>query len=205
MSRARGTRHRANNAILGTIVGVSMAAAAGGLANLAHDQQDATPTSTGATPAIAASLFVPDPTLHPGAINTTLTKAKLCSSTFHTSSVRPPTSYTNKLKVLEIGNGGTITAPNGVTYTVKGEHLPGVIGDYELDHLISLEIGGNPTDPKNLWLEPWEHRGSHLAPAGSGAETKDHTENALHAEVCANKRSLKSAQQAIAKDWTTAK
>jgi hypothetical protein len=79
----------------------------------------------------------------------------LCSSGFTTKSVRPPTSYTNKLKNLEIG-------------------------DYELDHLISLEIGGNPVDPKNLWLQPWERRGARFLPAGEGAESKDVIENRLH-------------------------
>ena len=27
--------------------------------------------------------------------------------------------------------------------------------DYQEDHLISLELGGNPTDPRNLWPEPY--------------------------------------------------
>jgi len=26
--------------------------------------------------------------------------------------------------------------------------------DYEEDHLVPLEVGGNPHDPRNLWPEP---------------------------------------------------
>ena len=29
------------------------------------------------------------------------------------------------------------------------------MSDYQEDHLISLELGGNPTDPRNLWPEPY--------------------------------------------------
>jgi hypothetical protein len=128
----------------------------------------------------------------------------LCASGFTTKSVRPPTSYTNKLKKLEIGDGGPITAPDGTNYQVTGEHLPGTISDYELDHLVSLEIGGNPVDPKNLWLEPWERRGARFLTAGEGAESKDVIENRLHREVCAGTLPLQQAQQEIATDWTTA-
>ncbi len=179
----------------------------------------ATPTSTTSTPVTTptsqpvtsptgpethlTALVFPDPVLHPGAIDPTETKATLCAASFRTSSVRPSTSYTTRLKRLEIGNGGTITT-KGVTYRVIGELLPGAIGDYELDHLISLELGGNPTDPKNLWLEPWERRGEHLAAPGTGAESKDVLENRLHREICAGTVSLADAQREIASDWTTA-
>ena len=64
--------------------------------------------------------------------------------------------------------------------------------DYEEDHLISLEIGGNPTDPKNLWPEPY---------AKPGAHEKDQVENFLHSEICAGKITLQQAQISIVKDW----
>ena len=155
-------------------------------------------------PAPSALLF-PDPDLHPGVINPGLSATDLCAAGFTTKSIRPRTSYTNKLKSLEIGSGGQITDPNGVTYPVTGENLPGQVSDYELDHLISLELGGNPFDPKNLWMEPWERRGAEFASAGHGAESKDVVENRLHREVCAGQIALSDAQREIATDWTSAR
>lgn len=67
------------------------------------------------------------------------------------------------------------------------------LSDYEEDHLISLELGGSPTSPANLWPEP--HAGTY------GSFQKDKVENYLHAQVCAGKLSLASAQQEIATNW----
>jgi hypothetical protein len=158
-------------------------------------------------PALSTRLVFPDRTLHPGAINPNIDSVGLCSTGFRTSTIRPPVSYTDKLKQLELGGGGTITVPGGgPTYVVTGEHLPGKISDYELDHLIPLEIGGNPTDPRNLWMQPWERKGSPaLAAAGQGAESKDVVENRLHREVCNGTITLERAQGEIATDWETAK
>ena len=52
--------------------------------------------------------------------------------------MRPPTSYTNKLKVQGIAD-----------YGFKDKTL----GHYEEDHLIPLAVGGSPRSPKNLWPE----------------------------------------------------
>lgn len=62
----------------------------------------------------------------------------------------------------------------------------------EIDHLISLEIGGS-NDIKNLWPEPY-------APAPN-AHQKDLVENWLHREVCAGRMVLPMAQHQIATDW----
>jgi hypothetical protein len=69
-------------------------------------------------------------------------------------------------------------------------------GEYEVDHLISLELGGS-NDIRNLWpesyrTEPWN------------AHVKDKLEDRLHALVCAGKMSLPDAQKAIAGDWKSA-
>lgn len=67
--------------------------------------------------------------------------------------------------------------------------------DYEVDHLISLEIGGS-NDPKNLWPEPY---------AGTmGAHQKDILENKLHKMICDGTITPTAAQQAIASDWVAA-
>jgi hypothetical protein len=61
-------------------------------------------------------------------------------------------------------------------------HRPGA---YEIDHLVSLELGGNNFQ-RNLWPEKQP-----------GARAKDKVENALHRQVCDGSISLKTAQREI--------
>jgi hypothetical protein len=68
--------------------------------------------------------------------------------------------------------------------------------DYEEDHLIPLELGGSPTDPRNLWPEPFESS----IPDG-GARFKDKVENYLHLQVCNGSLTLGEAQKEITEDW----
>lgn len=66
-------------------------------------------------------------------------------------------------------------------------------GQYKVDHLIPLELGGANT-LKNLWPE-----------ASAPAHRKDVLENRLHKMVCVDHTvSLKTAQHAFATDWTAA-
>lgn len=65
-------------------------------------------------------------------------------------------------------------------------HTP---GSYEVDHLVSLELGGN-NSAANLWPE--------ISP---GFHEKDGIENRLHDAVCAGSVSLRAAQHEIARDW----
>jgi len=66
---------------------------------------------------------------------------------------------------------------------------------HEVDHLISLEIGGSNAI-RNLWPEPY---------AGAwGARTKDVLEDRLHQLVCEGQLSLKAAQRQEADDWVAA-
>jgi len=69
--------------------------------------------------------------------------------------------------------------------------------NYEEDHLIPLEVGGNPTDPKNLWPEP-------RSTTPYNASKKDALENRLHEMVCSGQLPLDTARQAIASDWVAA-
>jgi hypothetical protein len=69
-------------------------------------------------------------------------------------------------------------------------------GDYEIDHLISLELGGS-NSIKNLW--PESHRTSPW-----NAQVKDRLEDKLHELVCSGQLDLKTAQQAIASNWIEA-
>ena len=95
--------------------------------------------------------------------------------------IRPEASYTHRLKIEQIGEYG---------------YSDSRLRDYEEDHFIPLELGGNPTDPKNLWPEPFETS----VPDG-GAHAKDKVENYLHAEVCSGSLTLDQAQREIAEDW----
>jgi hypothetical protein len=72
-------------------------------------------------------------------------------------------------------------------------HAP---GEYEVNHLISLEPGGS-NDVKNLWpesyrTEPWN------------AHVKDKLEDRLHELVCAGHLNLTEAQRAIGTAWIAA-
>jgi hypothetical protein len=124
---------------------------------------------------------LPDASCTPGATNPQVTQANIkstiCKSGW-TATIRPPVSVTDKLKRQGIGAYG---------YTDKS------MGSYEEDHLISLELGGAPDDPKNLWPEP-----------GASPNPKDKVENDLNSAVCGGRVKLADAQHAIATDWTTA-
>lgn len=121
----------------------------------------------------------------PGATNPAITQATvkdtICNPVWSTSSIRPPTSYTTNLKIQQLKKYGN-----------KDQNT----ADYEEDHYISLELGGNPTSPQNLWPELYQSSVS-----GIGARQKDRVENNLHASVCAGTLTLKQAQDIITGDW----
>jgi len=68
-------------------------------------------------------------------------------------------------------------------------------GQYEVDHLIPLELGGS-NSIANLWPQPALPR--------PGFHEKDRLENTLHDLVCSGQMSLGRAQRAIATDWVSA-
>ncbi len=114
--------------------------------------------------------FVADPVRTPGVLNAAVTQANIratvCRSGW-TRTVRPPTDYTNALKRKQM--------------RVYGERGP--MSAYQEDHLISLELGGDPTDPRNLWPEPYPRAGD-----------VDKIENELNAQVCSGSLTLAEAQ-----------
>ena len=113
---------------------------------------------------------VADPVRTPGVLNPDVTQRTINSTIcVHgwTKTIRPPTSYTNALKekqMREYGVGGSKS-------------------DYQEDHLISLELGGHSTDPRNLWPEPYPR-----------ASAVDSIENDLNGKVCSGELTLESAQ-----------
>jgi hypothetical protein len=72
------------------------------------------------------------------------------------------------------------------------------MSDYEEDHLVPLDLGGVPYDPRNLWPEP------RAAADGWNADVKDELEAVLARQVCSGRVPLAGAQQAIAADWIAA-
>jgi hypothetical protein len=73
--------------------------------------------------------------------------------------------------------------------------IPHVPYAHEVDHLVSLELGGS-NSIRNLWPEPYAGRW--------GARTKDVLENRLHELVCAGRLRLRSAQRIEARNWVAA-
>jgi hypothetical protein len=96
--------------------------------------------------------------------------------------------YTKKVRNVPAEMKREVYEEYGVT-----SHGP---GDYEVDHLIPLELGGS-NSIKNLW--PESHRTSPW-----NAQVKDRLEGKLHALVCGGQLDLKTAQQAIASNWIEA-
>jgi hypothetical protein len=120
----------------------------------------------------------PDPTCTPGAYDPSVTQANIATTICHsgyTDTVRPSVTQTNKAKK-------TLYTDYGIA--------SGAVS--ELDHLVSLELGGS-NDVANLWPE-----------VGKVPNPKDTVENDLHKAVCSGKVQLAAAQQAIAANWTTA-
>jgi hypothetical protein len=65
-------------------------------------------------------------------------------------------------------------------------------GDYEVDHFISLELGGS-NSIKNLWPESYKIEWN--------ARKKDVVETNLGHQICAGKLSLLDAQKEVRDDW----
>lgn len=115
----------------------------------------------------------------PGVINPQVTQANIAETICRrgwTRTVRPPVEYTSALKRRQMAE----------------RHLPGRPSDYQEDHLISLKLGGHPTDPQDLWPQRLEE-----------AQRKDRMEHALNRAVCAGRMALVEAQQKIrdSRNW----
>ena len=118
-----------------------------------------------------ANVVRADPVRTPGVLNPDVTQANIrttiCKSGW-TRTVRPPVEYTNALKRKQM----------------RLYHELGPASAYQEDHLVSLELGGNPTDPRNLWPEPYPR-----------AAAVDAIENELNAKVCSGALTLADAQR----------
>jgi hypothetical protein len=107
----------------------------------------------------------------PGVLNPAVAQATIGSTICRrgwTRTIRPPVDYTNVLKRRQLRQYGLRGPPSA----------------YQEDHLISLELGGSPADPRNLWPEPYPR-----------ASAVDQIENDLNHRVCAGSLTLAEAQR----------
>jgi len=124
---------------------------------------------------------LPDPNCTPGSIDPAVNQNNIHSTICqigYTKTIRPSLSYTRNLKIEQVKLYGYIDTN---------------LKDFEEDHLIPLELGGNPTDPKNIWPEP-----------GASPNAKDSVESTCNQKVCSGEMSLVEAQKEISSNWETA-
>jgi hypothetical protein len=136
---------------------------------------------------LSHGLPVPDPACTPGAINPNVTVAVLKSKGFNTHCDR---------------NQATTAAQKSRTYIYYGIHQPvnniGKTQICELDHLVSLELGGADT-LDNIWPQCGPDS---VALRQRYFRMKDKVENYLARQVKKGRMSLEEAQRGIAADWT---
>ena len=165
-----------------TALSLRWAALLGALASLACGPQAAPPLPRDSARQVAESdsslryPFVPIPAKTPGA-TLDVSAADICVP-----------GYSKKVRNVTAAVKRLVYESYGIT-----RHKP---GNYEVDHLISLELGGS-NSVRNLWPQsyrthPWN------------ARVKDALENELHRRVCAGTLELGVAQRVIAQDWVSA-
>ena len=127
--------------------------------------------------------IAPDSIMTPGAINSQITQDNIATTIC-------VTGYTARQGIRNV--------PEKEKKQVYLEyHYDKVkLGLTEVDHLISLELGGS-NDIHNLWPESYITK-------PLNAHTKDNLENHLHRLVCSGKVTLHQAQYDISKDWVSA-
>ena len=92
-----------------------------------------------------------------------------------TKTVRPSARYAARIKIK----------------VIRELELPEeLLNAFELDHRIPLALGGAPSTPTNLELQPWDEAGE-----------KDAVEACLSRAVCAGKIALDEARRRIWGDW----
>lgn len=116
---------------------------------------------------------LPDPDCSPGAVFPSATAADICKPGYSRSVRNVPTATKN-----------AVYREYGISSRVPGE--------YEVDHIISLELGGS-NEIANLFPEAAEPR--------PGFHEKDRYENYAHDQVCRGEIAIQEAQRRIASDW----
>ena len=123
-----------------------------------------------------AAPLLPDPKLSPGDVLTSDPKL-VCVS-----------GYTKTVRNVPQALKEQVYREYGVTSRQPGE--------YEIDHIISLELGGS-NSVRNLFPQSYQTQ-------PLNAHVKDALENRLHSLACSGKITLTEAQTAISTNWTAA-
>lgn len=101
--------------------------------------------------------------------------------------------YSKKVRKVATHTRRQVFAKYGIT---KGHYR-----EYEVDHFISLELGGN-NNLDNLFPQPYE---VYLSVNGKsvrmGAREKDVVETNLHKRICRGEITVKEAQEIITTNW----
>lgn len=153
-------------------------------------ERKGSPTSTpasGATPSHTVPLLrrirssgcrvrgpLPDRGCSPGAIFADATLQMICTP-----------GYSSRVRNVPESEKDAVYAEYGIPRSHYGR-------PYEVDHIVSLELGGS-NDIANLWPE--------AASPTPGFHQKDQVENYLHDQVCSGKIPLQQAQYEIATNW----
>jgi hypothetical protein len=124
------------------------------------------------TSGCTANQALPDPACSPGAVLTTDTSL-ICVS-----------GYTQTVRDVPVSEKEQVFAEYGIDWSLRS--------GYEVDHIISLELGGS-NDISNLFPEPYSTQ--------YGARVKDKLENYLHDQVCHGRLPIALAQREISTDW----
>lgn len=158
----------------------------------AHKPQPPVPSEIGEGPGAYwhhGDVLLPNPALSPGAVRTTAVQ-EVCGVS--TKELRETTESMKRRAYAKYG----VTPHEGVCMDVTRRTRRGteVTESCEVDHIISLELGGADTE-ENLFPQPYD------PPNGIGAHSKDWVENYLHRQVCDHGYSLPQAQKEISTDW----
>ncbi len=117
---------------------------------------------------------LPDPGCTPGTRYALVTRRDVCTP-----------GYSARVRNVRDATRAAVYAAYGIHSVFDGRNG-------ELDHLVSLELGGTNARA-NLFPE--------AATPFPGAREKDRLENELHSRVCAGRLRLRTAQKRIARDW----
>jgi len=119
-----------------------------------------------------ANQALPDSSCTPGSILTS-DKRVICVS-----------GYTKTVRYVPLSEKKRVFQEYGIPYSLHS--------NYEVDHLISLELGGSNAIA-NLWPESYHIK--------NGSLTKDKFENYLHRQICNGSMSAQEAQKEISTNW----
>jgi hypothetical protein len=129
--------------------------------------------TTTRTPPPKRTVVLPSRTRTPGAINRAVTqktiRKTICVASW-TRKTQPSVAYASKLRLRQMKQYGEVGNPRA----------------YEEDHMIPIELGGAPRNPKNLWPEP-----------RAQSKRSDPLEGTLRRNVCAGTLTLAAARKRI--------